>query len=144
MEKITFAYAVSKNKSFESKHFGASDKFLFFRYADEKFSFITEKENIHKDMDKEKGHGLKEKGEAIINLLKERKVQVLVAKQFGENIKIINKHFVPVIVQITSLEDVNEILKKHIFWIEDEIRSKKKGHNLFTIRNSIMKTAIEE
>ena len=141
---IKFAFAVNHSNVFEPKHFGDADKYVIYEYQNESLILSQEIENKYKNLDEEVEHGSKKKGQSIINMLKEHKVAILVSRQFGKNIRMINQHFIPVIIKEDSPETVLEILQKHINWIIDEISNKPKEYKLFTIKNSIMKSAISK
>lgn len=96
-------------------------------------------------VDEEVEHGPKRKGKAIIEFLKGNNVNVMVSQQFGKNIRMINEHFIPVKISLENLEDVIQILTRHIHWIKDEWESdKKSSFKLFTIKSGILKFSIEE
>ena len=139
---IKFAFAVNHSNILEPKHFGEADKYLIYQYKNETLVKEQEIENKYKNLDEEVEHGSKKKGQAIINMLKKQNVSVLVTLQFGKNIRMINKHFIPVIINENTPEKVLEILQKHIKWIIDEINNKPKNYKLFTIKNSVMKSII--
>ena len=83
------------------------------------------------------------KGNAIIQFLKEKKVNVIVSMQFGRNIKMVNQHFVPIIIYQDDPADVIEIVNKHLHWINDEWQNKKTDYNLFTIKFGVLKSKID-
>lgn len=143
MKKIKIAFAVGESDKFEAKHFGDADKFLFYEYLNNELTPITEIKNQFKNLDKENKHGSIEKGNAIIDLLKENETSILVSKQFGKNIKMINKHFIPVIISDNNLNLILEAIKKHIKWIIDELEGKKEEYKLFTIKEGVIKSIIK-
>jgi len=93
---------------------------------------------------KNKNMVLKKKGRAIIELLKNSGVKVLVSKQFGKNIQMVNRHFIPVIVYTQKLNEVIPLLKKHMKWVEDELSHKPEEFKLFTMKNGVLKTIIKK
>lgn len=142
---MRFAFAVNAENRFEKKHFGDADKYLFHEQKDGKLAFLTETPNLFKDLDEEVEHGSKRKGKAIIEFLKEKGVHVLVSKQFGRNLKLVNEHFIPVIIdrEIEVVDEVLKILHKHAHWFEDEWVNEKHGYKLFIIKAGVLKSAIE-
>jgi hypothetical protein len=56
----------------------------------------------------------------------------------------VNRLFIPVIVNSETPDEVLSILKKHIRWIEDELTSKTEEYKLFTLKNGILKTIIKK
>ena len=75
-----------------------SDKYLIYQQESDKIVILSEEPNRFKLLDEEGKHSSKKKGKAIIGFLKEKNVNVLVSRQFGKNIKLINEHFIPVII----------------------------------------------
>jgi predicted Fe-Mo cluster-binding NifX family protein len=146
MDKNTVRLAMAVNHSghFESRHFGDADKYLMYEWTDGRFVFLQEKSNKFKNFDEEQAHGSKKKGVAIIDFLQSLNINVLVSKQFGKNVQLVNCHFIPVIVPEDTPEQVLEILTKHMKWIEDELKNKTDGFNLFTISKGILKTRIQK
>ncbi len=121
--KITFAFALNNENVFEKKHFGETDKFAIYRFENKELAFVEELPNTFKWMDEVHEHGSKKKGNAIISFLKEKGVSVLVSKQFGRNIKMVNQHFVPVIIAEDEPINVIEILQKQMNWFKDELQN---------------------
>ena len=137
--KVTFALALNEENNFEKKHFGKSDKFAIYTSTSNEISFTNEFPNIYKSVDEGQEHGSKTKGNAIISFLKEKGVSVLVSKQFGQNINMVNQHFIPVVIDEEKPEKVLEILNKHMDWIKDELINRNENHMLFQIKNGIIK-----
>ena len=140
--KVKIALALNNENVFEKTHFGDADKYKLFSLDSNSCDFISEEINNIKLSNIEEAHGSKEKGKAIIELLKKQDVNVLVSRQFGPNIKIIAEHFVPVIIYKESVEDVCELLIKNFHWVEDELDSNKQIFKKFIIKDGIMKTGI--
>ncbi len=140
---LRFAFAVNKANQFEKKHFGDADKYLIYEQVDDEMVSIGEEINNFKLIDEEHEHGSKRKGDAIIKLLKKKKVNVLVSMQFGKNIKMVNEYFIPVIIDTEKPEDIVNILKKHLHWINDEWGGNKVNFKLFTIKAGILKSSIK-
>ena len=141
--ELKFAFAVNTSRYFKNNHFGNADKYLIYKVESNKLRLVTEEENNFKQLDKGKEHGLRNKGNAIIQFLKEKEVNVLVAMQFGENIKMINQHFVPVIIYQNDPQKVIGIINKHLHWIIDEWDHKAADYNLFMIKNGILKSRVK-
>ena len=142
-KKIKIAFALNKENRFGKHHFGNADKYSIYEYQEheQKIKYIEGIKNI---TNKSRGHGSKKKGLAIIQLLKEKGVNILVARRFGKNIKMVNKHFVPIIIKKEHPDGVINALNKHIRWIKDELFANKKEYKLFTIKTGILKSAIEK
>lgn len=144
MHKIRFAFAVNQINNFEAKHFGDADKYLIYEFNANEFIFQLEQINEFKSFDETTAHGSKEKGISIIKLLKENGVDVLVSKQFGRNIKMVNKHFIPVIINNDSPADVLSILAQHMSWLNDELELQPEYFRLFTISKGVMKSSVDK
>lgn len=141
---LKLALAVSNNNQFEKKHFGDADKYQIYQQKNEKLVLLSEEDNQFKMLDEEKEHGSKSKGNTIIEFLKDKGVNVLVSRQFGRNIKLINEHFIPVIISSEQPGNVLQILTRHIHWIKDEWEENKSNFKLFTIKSGILKSAIKK
>ena len=141
---IRFAFAVNEQNQFHKKHFGDADKYLIYELVDDQFIDISEEVNIFKDIDEVETHGSKKKGDAIIHFLKEKGVRVLVSQQFGKNIKMVNQHFVPVIVTINNVDKTKQELLKQIKWLKDELTIKRDNYMLFKIGSGAVKSKIDK
>ncbi|MGQ1948111.1 NifB/NifX family molybdenum-iron cluster-binding protein [Geofilum sp. OHC36d9] len=141
---IRFAFAVSHSNLFETTHFGDADKYLIFEWNGNEMTVQNEIINTFKSFDEEQKHGSKKKGNAIIELLQKSNIQVLVSKQFGRNIKMVNKFFIPVIIDKEKREEALAILCHHIGWIEEELQKKETEYKLFKIKNGILKTDVKQ
>ena len=136
---LRFAFAVNNQNNFEKNHFGDTEKFQIYEIQEDKMVLSSEVENIYRNM----GHGTQNKGDFIADLLKKKNVNVLVSMQFGKNIQVVNKHFIPVIIYTSKIEEIINVLTKHIHWIEDEWNNKSSNYKLFTIKSGIIKTIIK-
>ena len=142
--KLRFAFAVNKANLFEKKHFGDADKYLIYEQVSEKLVLISDEINTFKLLDEEQEHGSRKKGNAIIDFLKEKRVNALVSMQFGKNIKMINKHFVPIKVSMDHPDEIIKLISKHLHWIQDEWDRNPSNYKLFIIGSGVMKMAVEK
>ncbi|MBN2682309.1 MAG: hypothetical protein JXR58_07355 [Bacteroidales bacterium] len=140
--KIKFAFAISFSGNFEFKHFGEADKYLIYEWNEQKFQLVKELLNAHKNLKEEQAHGLLKKGNAIIELLLKENVQVLVSKQFGTNIQLINRWFVPVIIDNETPSEAIKKIENSIMWIEEELSRETQGFKLFTLKTGTLKSII--
>lgn len=140
--KLRFAFSVNNEDHFEKKHFGDADRFLIYETDGDDIILVDEVENRIKLYYGENQHGLHEKGKSIILLLNEHKVDVLVSQQFGKNITLVNKYFIPVIITKETTDEVISVLRHHIKWLEDEMANHKGNHRLFHIDKGILKLSI--
>lgn len=140
---IRLAMAVDHSRNFQTKHFGDADQYLIYEWQNNEIVFLYAEKNHYITYDEEVEHGLRKKGQAIIDLLKRKGVNVLVSRQFGQNIKILNQHFIPVVIYTDTPAEILPVLNKHMRWIEDEIQNNPPKYKLFTITSGVMKTAIK-
>jgi len=141
---IRFAMAVNHAGYFIPKHFGDAYKYLIYEWNKNNLVYSKEAINHFKEFDEEQTHGSKKKGMAIIDLLKGLNVKVLVSRQFGKNVQMVNRHFIPVIVNSEKPDDIIPMLKKHMKWIEDELNNRPEEFILFTLKNGVLKTIIKK
>lgn len=139
-----FAFAVNNQSFFEAKHFGDADKYLLYEWDGHDFTLVTELVNSFKNYDGEQEHGSKKKGEAIIQLLQKNSVQVLVSKQFGKNIKMVNRFFIPVIIGDETIPEAITKLKNSMKWIEEELSQNTQDFKLFTLKSGTLKSIIQK
>jgi predicted Fe-Mo cluster-binding NifX family protein len=140
---MRFAFAVNQSNNFELKHFGDADKYLIYEFMNGEFKLILEEINNTKSIIEEANHGSKEKGNSIIRLLRDHKVSILVSRQFGKNIKMVNQYFIPIVIYNDNLLDVLSVLTKNMKWIVDELNNNKNGYKLFSINKGILKSNIK-
>jgi len=137
---LIFAFALNNDNQFEAHHFGDSEKFVIYEQKGNKIVYKTELENIYKNG----AHGDKNKGKSIIDYLSNHKVNVIVSREFGRNIVLVNKHFIPVVISSEEPKEVIGILQDKIHWILDEWNSSSNDYKLFRIKSSVLKLKIEE
>ncbi len=135
---LRFAFAVNEQGDFQNKHFGDADKYIIYEYDSKRLVFIDEIENTKRDIDEETKHGSKIKGREITKYLKKFDVKVLISLQFGKNINIINKKFIPIIVLNSDINNTLKILEKNMIQIHEEVKNKDTNFELFKISNEIL------
>ncbi len=133
--ELRFAFAVDGNGEFQNKHFGDADKYIIFEHDSKRLVIVDEVENLNKNFDESQKHGSKKKGNAVINFLKQNKVNILVSKQFGKNIKMINNHFIPVLVSDGSIEDTIKLLERNAGLFAEELQNNTSGFEIFRVKN---------
>ncbi len=138
MMNLRYAFAVGNDGNFQNKHFGDAEKYIIFEHDSKSLVFTDEINNTNKNIDEETKHGSKKKGNAVIDFLKNINVNVLVSRQFGKNIKMINKHFIPVLAVNDTIDDVIKILEKESAELNKELNSKKTDFNIFRLTNGIL------
>ncbi len=126
MEKIRVAFATDDGKTFMGRHFGDARFYDIYELYENQASFlkrientVDEEEDVHADPKKAKG---------ISTLLLEEKVNVVVSKIFGPNIKRIKKKFVCIVVRDDEidigLKKICENIEKiHVEWEKGQERT---------------------
>jgi len=113
-EKIRIAFAVNEEMELPDSHFGDASYFDIYQWENNALTHIETISNAqHKDKVPHQ-HGNAEKGEVIVDLLQQHHVDVLVSKQFGKNLMRIKKHFLPVLVNSSNLEENKHIVTSNI------------------------------
>ena len=100
---MVVAIAINSDGEVNNNHFGDAMGFLIYDVSALKCDFKCEIANELKDFDEE--HGSSEKGKRIVKVLQENNVEVVVSKQFGQNIRIVSKHFIPVVTQLSAPDE---------------------------------------
>ena len=141
--KIKFAFALNNEEMFEKTHFGEAENFTFYMFNPDKFIRDETFQNPYKSKRTNEDHGSFSKGQAIISFLKEHKVNAIVSHQFGKNIKMVNKHFIPIIIEEENPKQVLKILRNNMEWFKDELGNKNTNFMLFKIKKGVLKSAVE-
>jgi predicted Fe-Mo cluster-binding NifX family protein len=137
-EKLRFTIAVDHLNTIKPKHFGDADKFLIYEYRDKEIRLMDELTNQFKTYDEKHGHGSISKGKAIARFLKDHGVHVLVSKQFGKNIQIVNRYFVPVLVSGDKPQEVIPVLQAHINIIRAEWKKNTETYQHLNLKKSVL------
>ncbi|MCF8380283.1 MAG: hypothetical protein K9H49_11935 [Bacteroidales bacterium] len=122
---IRFAFAVNSDNKFTNEHFGDADKFIFYETAGDKIYFVQTEPNLLKNHIEENSHGDPQKGKRIIKYLINRKIDVIVAKQFGKNIAMVKDHFLPIIISGEEPLEIKSLLSSRLELIEESFKNKK-------------------
>lgn len=138
--ELTFALALNSDGVFSKNHFGDADVFVLCKYENNKIIDVEPIPNVYKNADESTEHGSKSKGKGITSYLKEKGVRILVSMQFGKNIKIVAKHFVPVIIRDIEPNTVKSVLVENINMLEDALKFPDEGFRIFNVSNGIMKS----
>jgi len=141
---LRFAFAVDMNGNFMNQHFGDADKYLIYDENDGNLVLVSEEINSHKEEDESHKHGLKKKGNALSSMFVNMGVNVLVAKQFGRNIAIVSKHFIPVLISSDQPHEASITLGKHLHWLREEWEKEIDQFNLFTMKSGILKSSVKK
>ena len=144
MEKgsVKLAMAVNNEGFFQPKHFGDADKYLIYEWKDNELVYSHEITNPFKYADEKQKHGDRQKGVSVSGLLRDNSVKILVSKQFGKNVQIVNRYFIPVIITVETPDESKFLLKKHMKWILEELNSTAESYKLFVLKDGTIKTII--
>ena len=141
---LRFAFAVNNQDQFEDCFFVDADKFLIYQLVSGELELKDEIINNNKSEQAGSSSQNTKKADVIIKYLLENNIKVIVSKQFGENIRIVNQHFIPVIIFSESPEEAVGIINKHVHWINDELNNFNSGYKLFTIKSGILKSSVDD
>jgi len=130
---LIFAFALDDENRLKNSHFGDASKYGIYQLKNGELQMEKEVSNDLKDIDEISEHGSGKKGNSIIKFLKEFGVNVLVSLQFGPNIKMVNNHFIPVIVSNHKIEEVIPDLLSNVNLFFDEIDNQPEQYKLFKI-----------
>jgi hypothetical protein len=56
----------------------------------------------------------------------------------------VNRHFIPIIFYTEMPDEVISLLKRHMKWIEVELKNRPQEFKLFTLKNGVLKTIIKK
>jgi predicted Fe-Mo cluster-binding NifX family protein len=139
---LKFAFAVNNDHSFDNRFFGEADKFLVYKLINGKIEFEGEIKNKREVREKDLTES-NLKTDAIFKDLVANDIKVIVSKDFGKNLKLVNEYFIPVRVISDDLKHVINEIDNHLHWIVDELNNFSSGYKLFTIKSGILKTVID-
>ena len=115
--KFVCAFATDDGEHFSKTHFGDAGFYLLYAIDHDEIEYIERIDNTSIEVE---DHAAREKAKSVSSLLKKKKVQVLVSRIFGPNIKRVKNHFVPVIVKNNKIQEALTIVRKNLDEIELE------------------------
>ncbi|MGC9150716.1 MAG: methyltransferase domain-containing protein [Microbacter sp.] len=121
LENLRIAFAVNDQKMLPHAHFGDAPFFEIYQWSDHQLKYVETAQNNEAMEEKEHPHGDDQKGNKMVDLLLQHRVNVLVSRQFGKNITIIQNHFLPVLVNNDMLEEAKIIVTSHFSAIADSL-----------------------
>ncbi len=127
MKNIITAFATDDGQAFMDRHFGDAKSFNIYEINSNQANFLKTISNTIEEEDEEV-HADPNKAKGIAGLLKKEKVQVVVSKVFGPNIKRIKKKFVCIITQEKQIGDSIKTIQQNMDiiiqeWEKGEIRN---------------------
>jgi len=140
MRNVRFAFATDGNQHYSDKNFSRSDFFQIYEYQVEnlKLKLISVLPNPCLTVEDDQKYSV------LIDFLNENKIDLLVARNYSTNLKVQCQFFVPIIVdKQIPVEQVGNLVKKHIRWLIDELSLNKKENMVFNITNGIYKFKID-
>lgn len=141
-DRMRFAFAVNQSNAFETRNFCNADKFIIYEITGN--DFVHQTEIVNPYLSQLQAEESVENGNEIIELLKKHDINVLVSSIYGKNIQMVNSHFIPVVVSSETPDEVIAAIRKHIKWIDDELKNRPAEFKLFTIKKGILKTSINK
>lgn len=141
---LRFAFALNTKNQFEKDFFGNADKFMIYELVSGKLEKVFEIENEFKDETTDSTGINEQKAENITKKLIAEDIKVIVSKQFGENIKLVNEYFIPIKIFSDLPDDAIQAINSHVHWIEDELGNFSSEYKLFIIKSGILKTSIDK
>lgn len=137
---INLALAVNSSKTFEERHFGEAEQFLIYQWNEDHFIF---QETILNPLTQSSNHQHSlEKAKEVVNLLKSKNISILVSRRFGQNIRRVNDSFIPVLIGVSTTEELFPILKKQMRWIVEEWQTNAGNYKLFNLKKGTIKEII--
>ena len=118
MQNLKVAFATDDGKTFMDRHFGDAKHYYIYKIDNENSEFVKKISNTTEE--EEDIHADPKKAKSIAKLLKQEKVQVVVSKIFGPNIKRIKKKFVCILMKEYSIENSIDIIKSNFLMIAEE------------------------
>ena len=116
---LRFAFATDDGKTYIDRHFGDADYYDIYEISSTENKFIKRINNTTEE-DDEDIHADPVKAKGVVDLFKLDKVQIVVSKVFGPNIKRIKKKFVCVLFNDEKISDSIKIIQKNIDIFVDE------------------------
>jgi len=115
MKNIITAFATDDGQTFMDRHFGDAESFNIYEINSTKVNFLkTISNTIEEEDEDEDVHADPTKAKGIAGLLKKEKVQVVVSKVFGPNIKRIKNKFVCIIEQEKKINDSIKTIQQNM------------------------------
>jgi predicted Fe-Mo cluster-binding NifX family protein len=111
------AFASDDGEHFSRSHFGDAQIYLLYAISNDGIEYMEQIENTSIEAE---AHAAPEKAKSVSSLLKKKKVQVLVSRIFGSNIKRVKAHFVPVIIKSGNIQEALTIVRDNLNEIERE------------------------
>ena len=124
--KLIVAFSTSDGKTLIDAHFGDAESFPVYEISKDNVKFIKSIDNSTEEDDDEI-HGDPKKAQGISQIMKPHGVQILCGKQFGLNITRMVKNFVPVLINLNSVDEAitliqNNFEKIQLQWEKGENR----------------------
>ena len=99
---LVISFATDNGQTFVNRHCGDAEKFYIYNLNGIESKYLKSIDNI---ADKNHNHGEENKAKNIGKILKSENVNILVSKKFGSNINKIKKQFLPVIVDVETIDE---------------------------------------
>lgn len=134
--------AVNQSKIFERKRFGEAEQFLIYEWNESQLLFQEVIKNPRNEYRQNSNSPVN--AQQIVDLLKSKNINILVSKRFGVNIKWANSFFIPVKIEVSTLDELIPLLSMKMKWIEEEWQDHAGNYKLFNLSKGILKTTIKK
>lgn len=130
MNSFIIACATDEGPRLIDRHFGEAGRYDLYELKSDSATFLrTVKNTVPEEKAHKERHGDPEKAQNIGGLLKPFGLQVLVSRQFGQNLKMVKRGFVPVIVRSFEIYEVLQLLQMNFDEIQKQyLRGTEKDH----------------
>lgn len=118
MDKYVVAFATDDGVSFNSRHFGDTERFYIYEINREEATLIKILENSSAE---EQMHADPIKAKSVSTILQKENVSIAVSKVFGPNINRIKKKFVCLMIQAGNINNAIEKIQLNWDSILDQI-----------------------
>lgn len=134
LENLRIAFAVDDQKKLPHTHFGDAQFFEIYQWQNHQLNYVETVHNMALKEEKMHQHGDSQKGNNIVEMLLHHHVNVLVSRQFGKNITIIQRHFLPILVNVDSLEQAKSIITSNFSAITPSFFDESNGYKPVSLR----------
>ncbi|MBI9039183.1 MAG: hypothetical protein JEY97_13700 [Bacteroidales bacterium] len=125
---MKIAFASDNGKSFIDRHFGDSEYYYIYKISSAEAIFMKKISNTTEEEDEEI-HADPKKAKSVTKMLKNEKIEVVVSKIFGPNIKRIRKNFVCILMNDEDISDsIKTIQQKHDIIVNERKKGESRNH----------------
>jgi predicted Fe-Mo cluster-binding NifX family protein len=124
---LKVAFSTTDGKILSNTHFGDGDLFPIYEISKTDSKYLLTVENTTEE--EEDVHGDPKKAHGITQILKPYNVNILCGRQFGKNIVRIVKKFVPVLVDVKTVDEaINLVIENYVAILEQWQKGENRNH----------------